>query len=174
MPYGPIQLVVVGFGRAEVPDDVVENLRKVRQDGVVRLITASVIAKNAAGQISVKRDTDLSDQEAVQFARIAGALLGYGYAGEAGAALAADIAQLAVEAGEFGLRVEDLVGIAEQIPAGSSAMVLLFEHTWAIGVKQAMRAAGGEVLAQGFVTPALLIALGSAMGDDVETGSTTG
>ena len=170
MRYGPIQLVVVGFGRAEVPDDVVENLRKVRQDGVVRLITASVIAKDAAGQISVKRETDLSDQEAVQLARVAGALLGYGYAGEAGAALAADVAQLAVEAGEFGLRLDDLVGIAEQIPAGSSAMVLLFEHRWAFGVKQAMREAGGEVLAQGFVTPALLLALGRVLGDELEAG----
>jgi uncharacterized membrane protein len=168
MPYGPVQIVVTVFPRTELPPELAEQIRNVRESGTIRVISASFVAKNDDGRIRLVEDTDLSDAETVELTRLAGALMGYGYAGEAGAALGADLAQLAAEAGEFGLTKQDVEDIAAQIPAGASALVMLFEHRWAIGVKQALRAAGGQVLSSGFVTADMLIEAGAALAAEEE------
>jgi uncharacterized membrane protein len=166
MPYGPFQLVVIVFARTELPHDVVEQIRRVREAGTIRMVSASFVAKHDDGTLHLVEETDLSDQEATELSRLAGALLGFGYAGDAGALLGADLAELAVEAGEFGLSRHDLEDVAAEIPTGASALVVLFEHRWALGVKQAIRAAGGQVLTSGFVTADMLIAAGAALAED--------
>jgi uncharacterized membrane protein len=163
MTYGPIQLVVTVFARTELPREVVEQIRKVREAGTIRMISACFVAKDGDGQIRLVEETDLSDAEAVELRRLAGALMGFGYAGEAGALLGADLAQLAAEAGEFGLTRRELDDIAAQIPGGASALIALFEHRWAIGVKEAVRAVGGQVVSSGFVTADMLIEAGEAL-----------
>ena len=166
MTYGPIQLVVVGFGQASLPFDLVNQLRRAREDGVVRIISATFLAKDEHGDVDVIKHTDLSDEERTELGGIAGALLGLGAAGEEGAALGAEVGALAAEQGEFGLTLDELAEIADQIPFGSSALMLLFEHVWAIGIKEAVQNAGGFVLAQGFVTPATLVAIGADLAAD--------
>jgi hypothetical protein len=85
--------------------------------------------------------------------------------------LGGEIGALAAEQGEFGLTPGELLEIADQVPFGSSALMLLFEHVWAIGLKEAVQNAGGFVLAQGFVTPATLVALGAELAEDVAEAS---
>jgi hypothetical protein len=41
--------------------------------------------------------------------------------------------------------------------------VLMFEHTWAIPLRDAIRSAGGMALAQGFLTPETLIMVGEEL-----------
>jgi hypothetical protein len=51
---------------------------------------------------------------------------------------------------------EDLEQVAAGIPNNSAAGLLLFEHTWAIGLKEAIKNAGGIAVTGGFVAPDVL------------------
>ena len=51
---------------------------------------------------------------------------------------------------------EDIDQVAANIPNNSAAGLLLFEHTWAIGLKEAIKNAGGIAVTGGFVAPDVL------------------
>ena len=59
-------------------------------------------------------------------------------------------------------------GLLDDLPDGSSALVLAIEHLWAIPLRDAVRDAGGIVLAHRSLTAEDLIALGMALGDEAE------
>ena len=59
-------------------------------------------------------------------------------------------------------------GLVEDLPEGSSALVLAIEHLWAIPLRDAVRDAGGIVIAHHSVTAEDLITLGIALGDEAE------
>ena len=63
---------------------------------------------------------------------------------------------------EYGIDPDGLATIAEDIPPGGAAMLLVVEHTWAIPLRDAMRASGGIMIAQDFLSPEALIALGAS------------
>jgi uncharacterized membrane protein len=162
MTYGPMQLLVIGFGQAALPLDFVNQLRRLRDDGIVRLVDAVFVAKDEHGDLTEIRASDVSEDEAVLLGTLAGALFGYGAGGEEGAALGAELGGLAAEAGEFGLNGEDIEEIADLIPRGSAATFILLEHLWAVGLKESLQNSNGVVIAHGWVTPATLIAMGEA------------
>jgi uncharacterized membrane protein len=158
--YGPLQLVVIGFGQAVLPLDFVNQLRRLRDDGIVRMVDAVFVAKDEHGELNEIRASDVSKDEAVLLGLLAGALFGYGAAGEAGIDFGAEAGMLAAEAGELGLTEESIDEIADLIPRGSAVVFILLEHLWAIGLKEAVRNANGAVLAHGWITPATLVAIG--------------
>jgi len=51
---------------------------------------------------------------------------------------------------------DDIEQVAAGIPNNSAAGLLLFEHTWAIGLKEAIKNAGGIAVTGGFVAPDVL------------------
>jgi len=172
MTYGPMQLVVIGFGRAALPLGFINQLRRLRDDGIVRLVDAVFISKDEQGDLNEIRASDISSDEAVLLGMLAGALFGYGAGGEEGMELGAVGGGLAAaESGEFGLNREDIDAIADLIPRGSAAAFLMLEHLWAVGLKEAIRNADGAVIAHGWITPATLIEMGEAAAEAVEVGS---
>jgi len=174
MTYGPMQLLVIDFDRAALPLDVVNQLRRLREDGVVRLVDAVFVSKDEHGDLNDIRASDLSADEAVLLGTLAGALFGYGAAGEEGAELGAALGGLAAWEGEFGLVAEDINEIADLIPRGSAAAFLLLEHLWAIGLKEALQNANGRVIAHGWLTPATLVAMGEEFGAEADEAALTG
>jgi uncharacterized membrane protein len=169
MTYGPMQLVVVGFGHAALPMGFVNQLRRLREDGIVRLVDAVFVSKDEFGDLTEIRVSDVDKDEAVLLGMMAGALFGYGAAGEEGIDIGAALGGMAVaEEGEFGLDSEDIDEIAEMIPSGSAAAFILLEHLWAIGVKDAIRSADGSVIAHGWLTPETLIAMGDSFAATAE------
>ena len=50
------------------------------------------------------------------------------------------------------LAEEDIQQLAADIPNDSAAGLLLFEHTWAIGLKEAIKNAGAVAITGGFVS----------------------
>jgi hypothetical protein len=52
--------------------------------------------------------------------------------------------------------------LADAIPEGSSAAVVLIEHLWAIPLRDRIADAGGTALADAWIHPADLIAIGAA------------
>jgi len=167
-----MQLVVIGFGQSALPLDVVNQLRRLRDEGIVRLVDAVYVSKDEHGELTEIEATDLSEDEAVLLGMLSGALFGYGAGGEEGMELGAELGGLAAaESGEFGLDHDDIDEIADLIPRGTGAAFILLEHVWAIGLKEAVRNSDGVVIAHGWITPATLVEMGAeAMARATEDG----
>jgi len=80
------------------------------------------------------------------------------YGAEMGALVGA---MAAVDEFEYGVDADGIRTIADDIPAGGAAMILVLEHRWAIPFRDAARASGGILLAQDFLNPEALIAFGA-------------
>ncbi len=170
MTYGPMQLVVIGFGQEALPLIFMNQLRRLRKAGIVRLVDATYVSKDEHGDLTEIKATNLSEDEAVLLGTLAGALFGYGAAGEEGLERGAVTGGLAAEAGEFGLDREDIDEIADLIPSDSAAAFILLEHLWAIGLKESIANSSGKVIAHGWITPATLIEMGEAAAEEAELG----
>src|SRR5262245_51533253 len=160
MTFGPLQLVTLGFGQSELPQSFVEELRRLRDANIVRLVDAVLIAKNENGDLTEIRATDFSRGEAVLLGSIAGALFGYGAAGPSGIELGAEAGMFATADGEFVLDHDDVDRITDLIPRSTCAAFILLEHLWALGLKRTVLNENGSVIAHGWITQGMLIEMG--------------
>lgn len=168
MAIGPVQLLVLGFDEPDFHGEIIEELERLRESDTVRVIDSLAVYKDAAGEIEVMHLSNLSKDEAIELGSKVGALIGLGIDGEegfeAGAALGA-------EAGAEGLSVfseEDAWDVIEEIPNGSAAALLLIEHHWAVPLRDAIIRAGGVGLADGFIHPEDLVAIGLVTAAEAE------
>lgn len=67
---------------------------------------------------------------------------------------------------EYGMDADGLSTIADDIPRGGAAMMLVIDHQWAIPFRNAMRAQGGILISQDFLSPEALITLGAEIADE--------
>ncbi|MGZ8571027.1 MAG: hypothetical protein ACXWW5_02245 [Actinomycetota bacterium] len=163
--FGPVQILVVGFKDPDFKGEILAELQRLKELDIIRLVDMVAVYKDADGEIAALEVSDLSPDESAQFGAIAGALIGLGADGEEGAeagALAGAEAAIGSE-GEF-LGDEVTWSIADTIPAGTAAAVALIEHRWAIGLRDAIRGAGGFPLADTWIHPEDLVAVGALMG----------
>lgn len=169
MTFGPVQLLVIGFDEPRFEGGILAELAKLRERDVIRLVDVIVVNKDDNGDIEAVRGTDLSTGEAEEFGAYAGALIGFGAAGveglEAGAAAGA-------EAAEDGTILDDdqVWHIADAIPNGSAAAVALIEHRWAIPLREAIVGAGGVPLADAWIHPRDLVAVGLLAAEEANAG----
>ncbi len=168
MTYGPMQLTVIGFDNDEIIGGLLDELDRVREFGIIRLIDFLFVAKDADGNISALEVTDLDDAERMEFGAIVGGLIGLGAAGVEGAEVGAVAGALAVAEHDFGLSAEEIQEAADRIPAGGSAVVALFEHTWAVRLKEYILNSGGFLVAQGLIHPSALVQVGAELSAAVE------
>ena len=161
---GPLQILVVGFVDPKLDGSVLGELEAASASGAIKVVDALGVYKDAEGNILAAEVSDLDLDEAMVYGAWVGALVGLGAGGEQGAELGAVAGAIsAMDEYEYGLDAESIQSIAADIPAGGAAMMLVIEHTWAIPLRNAMRANGGILIAQDFLSPEALIALG-AMG----------
>ncbi len=163
--FGPVQIMVIGFKDPNFTGEVLDELRRLREADLVRVVDLVGVAKDAEGDIMSVELSDLSDDERMEFGAIAGALIGLGMEGdeegmEAGAIAGAE----AAAEGEF-LGDDAMWSIADSIPNGSAAAVALLEHRWAIPLRDAIIRAGGMPLVDTWVHPQDLIAIGAAVAE---------
>ena len=156
---GPVQLLVLGFAEPEFKGHIRQQLDRLRKSDVIRLIDMIVVRKDAGGDIEALQQSDLSADEAEAFGAYAGALIGLGAAGDDGVEMGA---ALGAAAGEDGHLIdEDQVWyIADAIPENTAAAVALIEHVWAIPLREAIVEAGGVLLADSWIHPGDLAAIG--------------
>ena len=159
---GPVQVLVVGFpGDAVFSGEILAELRRLREQRLIRLVDLLVVAKDDDGEVASVELSDLSAQEASELGAVAGALIGLGAAGEEGAEAGA-AAGAAAFAEREALSEQEVWYLADAIPAGTTAAVALIEHRWAIPLREAIGRAGGVALADSWIHPADLVALGVA------------
>lgn len=167
--YGPIQFSVIAFNRDDVSTELIDKVHEVRAAGIIRLIDFLFVTKTQRGTLEEYQTTDLTPEERLEWGAVVGGLLGLGANGVEGMAKGAAIGELMVSQNDFGLLAEDIKQILEdELKPGMAAMVVLFEHAWALPLKQAIVDKGGVLLAQGLISPVDLIRVGAEIGHAIE------
>ena len=160
MAIGPVQLIVLGFNHHDFHGEVIAELERLHENGMVRVIDSIVVYKDADGDLEVEHLSNLSEAEAIELGSKIGALIGLGVAGEEG--MEAGAAAGAEEASEEGINVfgGDEWDVLEDIPNDSAAALILLEHHWAVPLRDAIARAGGFRLSDGFISPLDLVEIG--------------
>lgn len=143
---GPVQVLVVGFDRPDFSGEVLGELARLRDAGIVRLVGLLLVARDVDGDLEV---VDLPDDIPPALSEAVLALLA-GVEGDAAAPPAAG-----VDPGTWSL--------AESVPAGAVAAVALLEHLWAGPLRAALARAGGRALDESWLAPDDLGRLAAAL-----------
>jgi uncharacterized membrane protein len=159
MSIGPIQMLVVGFEGPKFKGEILEELRRLKDEDIIRLIDLLVIKKNDDGTVETLHQSDLTEHEAIEFGAVAGALIGLGAAGEEGAKAGARAGAEALEDGHA-LSDDQVWYAADAIPNGTAAGIALIEHRWAIPLRDAIVRAGGMPLIDEWIHVTDLVAAG--------------
>ena len=131
MTLGPLEYPVIGFAGNNFDGSIAREIGRVVENGTIRIVDAVGVLKDEAGDVAVIEIDAKSDP---RFESLASLL-----------------------EGTMGLFTpEDVATLAESRPANTSALVLLFEHRWAVHVKEAVQAAGGVLLARSVIAPEIL------------------
>jgi uncharacterized membrane protein len=160
MAIGPVQLLVLGFKRPDFQGEIRDELDRLRDNDLVRVIDALAVAKDADGNVATLHDSQLSADEQVAFGALVGGLIGLGAAGQEGFELGAERGAEAVAERGGVLDEEQAWDVLEEIPPDSAGLLVLLEHRWAIGLRDAIARAGGFRLASEFISPLDLVAVG--------------
>jgi len=162
MSLGPVQLLVIAFEDGNFEGAILEELRRLREHEVIRLIDLLFVAKNGDGDVVELEQSDLSPEEAAEFGALVGALIGFGADGEEGAISGAEVgARAAMQNGSL-LHSEGAWFLEDAIPPGTAAAIALIEHRWAIPLRDAIESAGGHDLVDSWIHPEDLVAIGAA------------
>ena len=161
MSVGPIQIAVFEFeSNKNFEGRILDELKAVRSTGILKLLDLQFVMKYDNGELAVIELSDLSEEEEIEYGILIGAMMGMGAAGEEGAIAGAIAGAELIASDAHGLTIPDVHELADHIQPGTSACVMMIEHTWAKGLKSAMQDAGGRMVAQGFLTPDALFMIG--------------
>jgi uncharacterized membrane protein len=164
LPFGPVQMIVLEFDSDHLKGEILPELRRLKDDGVIRLIDLMVVQKHDNGEVESIQDTDLTQEESMEFGALIGALVGFGAGGTEEAELAAVAGAAELEGGRV-FHDAEIFYLADLIPNGSMAAVALIEHLWAIPLRDKIIEAGGVPLADEWIHPADLVAVGALLGE---------
>jgi uncharacterized membrane protein len=153
--------LVLGFEHPDFHGEIIEELEKLRESDTVRVIDSLAVYKDAEGEMEVLHLSNLTRDEAIEFGSKVAALIGLGIEGEEGMIEGAEIgAEMAAEEGIHVFSDEEAWDVLEEIPNDSAAALILLEHHWAVPLRDAVMRAGGFRLADGFISPLDLVAIG--------------
>jgi hypothetical protein len=138
MTLGPLEYIVIGFEGNKFDGSISAEIQKVVEKKIIRLVDVVFIGKDAEGDVVV---VELDNKDDPRFASFA--------------PLLAETAGLFTE--------DDVLAIAEGLPANSSGLAMLFEHRWAEDIKDAMTAAGGFLVSRSVVPPEVLEAVNAEL-----------
>ncbi|MBI0583445.1 MAG: hypothetical protein ISF22_04375 [Methanomassiliicoccus sp.] len=128
---GPVDFLVVRFPENRFTGKIAPEIRKLEDSGIVRVIDLVFIRKDQEGNVESFEISDLGGEDENAFQTFSG------------------------KVGEW-LSQEDIESIGSELPDNSSAGAILFENLWAVNLKEAMLDSGGELVAQGRVSPDLI------------------
>ncbi len=169
MTFGPVQMLVVGFDTDEFTGKIREELKRLKEQDVVRVIDLLAVRKSQDGELEILQESDLTQDEATEFGALIGALVGFGAGGEEEATIAAVAGAAELEDGHV-FDDAEVWYLGDAIPPGTAAAIALLEHRWAIPLRDKIIEAGGVALADEWIHPRDLIAVG-AMAEEAASGS---
>jgi uncharacterized membrane protein len=168
MAIGPVQLIVLGFSHPNFHGEVIAELERLHENGMVRVIDSLAVYKDADGDLEVEHLSNLTEAEAIEVGSKIGALIGLGIDGEEG--MEAGAAAGAEQAAEEGINVfgGDEWDVLEDIPNDSAAALILLEHHWAVPLRDAIARANGFRISDGFISPLDLVGIGLMTAEEAE------
>lgn len=104
MPLGPVDVYIIGFPGNNFRGEIVPAILEQVEKGVIRVVDLLFVAKDLEGNVAVLAIEDLGPEGAA-FAEV-------------------EVMQ------SNALNEEDAEEVAEDIPAGSSALLIAYENTW--------------------------------------------
>ena len=132
MTLGPLEYIVIGFqGKQELDGRVANELEKVVANGSIRIVDLVFIARDDQDNAVA---VELDGKDDPKFASFAPLLRG----------------SMAL------LTPEDIESVAETLPDDTAALVVLFEHHWAVDLKDAILDKGGFVIGRATIPPEIL------------------
>jgi hypothetical protein len=131
MDIGPLEYVVIGLPSDQFATTILPELHRIQQRGLIRVVDLLFVRKDTAGRVDVREVSELCEEEQ-----------------PASPSLLEDLSGL--------LSTQDIEQLAGEITAESEAIVVLLEHTWTLGLAEAVRQAGGVLFTGGMVTPEAL------------------
>ena len=138
MTLGPLEYTVIGFDGNRFNGEIAREIGKVVESGTIALVDVVFVTKDIDGNPAVVELDAKDDPRFADFAGMLDGLLGL-------------------------LTPEDVEKLAADLPANTSALVLLFEHRWAVGIKKAIIGAGGFLIARETIAPEALEALNAEL-----------
>jgi len=168
MAIGPVQLIVLGFEHPNFHGEVIAELERLHENGMVRVIDSLAVYKDADGDLEVEHLSNLTEAEAIEIGSKIGALIGLGIDGEEGMEAGAEAG--AEQAAEEGINVfgGDEWDVIEDIPNDSAAALILLEHHWAVPLRDAIARANGFRISDGFISPLDLVGIGLMTAEEAE------
>jgi uncharacterized membrane protein len=160
MAIGPVQLVVLGFVEPNFHGEVIAELERLRETDTIRVIDALAVYKDADGELEVEHLSNLTEDEAIELGSKVGALIGLGIEGEEGAEVGAAAGADAAKDGIDIFAGAEEWDVVADIPPNSAAALILLEHHWAVSLRDAVARAGGFRIADAFISPLDLVAIG--------------
>jgi hypothetical protein len=157
MAFGPIQLLVVGFEEGNFRGEILRELERLRDQDVIRIVDVLFLRRDDDGELVTLAFSDLDGDERRELGAIAGALVGFGAAGEEGA-LAGAVA--GAESPPSVWDEAEELDLAAALEPGEAVALALVEHRWAIPLREAIQRAGGRAIADSWIQPEDLVALG--------------
>ena len=159
--HGPLQLLVVGFETTEGFDgEIARELRDLRGRGLIRVIDARLLSRGPDGELT---ETDLNQiigEPVGSEWRPAAHLFGLNGAGNINGA---GRAHTRVVRAHRGFEIEDLRRLSDEIGPGEHAAMVLVEHRWAARLRKLVRERGGRLVAQGLLTPEVMMLVGAEL-----------
>lgn len=119
---GPVDYLIVGFPGNRFKGEIAPAIGDLVDAGTIRIIDIAFVGKDADGSAVAMELTEL-DPEVQE-----------------------GLEKLGIEVSGL-FSDDDLMGVAEGLEPNSSAAMLIWENVWARSVAQAMRDAGGVMLA---------------------------
>jgi uncharacterized membrane protein len=119
---GPVELAVIEFPGSQFNGEIVPALAELVDSGVVTILDLVLVTKELDGSITSIEINELGEDEQAAFDRLDGEVNGV-------------------------LSDEDLAAAGDALADGSSAMVIVWENTWARRLVDAIRGSGGQLVA---------------------------
>jgi uncharacterized membrane protein len=165
MAIGPVQILVVGFDDPQFKGAALAELKRLKENDIIRLVDLLVVHKKEDGTVERMQHSEMSDDELREFGALIGGLIGLGMDGTegmtVGAATGADLAE-----GGHILGDENSWYVDDVIPPNTAAAIAIIEHKWAIPLRDAIHEANGFHLADSWIHPVDLVALGIVAADE--------
>jgi uncharacterized membrane protein len=124
MTLGPLDYLVVGFPGNQFKGEIAPAINEARQKGIIRLVDLIFIMKDESGGTVTMELTDMPDEVKAAFSSAVGDVEGL-------------------------FTPDDIATLARDVPPGNSALIILYEHTWAVKIKEALINAKGVLITQG-------------------------
>jgi hypothetical protein len=123
MSSGPIEIIEILFPDARFDGSILAELERLVEAGTISIIDGVLVTRGDDDELTILEVAEIDDDELSSLAGIVDPL------------------------GEL-ISDEDVEELAQGLAPGDAAAILVFEHTWALPLRDAIVGAGGHLAAQ--------------------------